>query len=1385
MRNQCAFTAIAGAALLLFSAYARALPAGAQVVNGNVAVTSPSADRMNINQGSDKAIINWNSFSIQQGERVDVKQLSSSSVLLNRVTGGDISTIAGRLTATGKVFLVNPQGVVFAPGARVDVGSLVASTLGIADADFLAGRYHFSSPTGQAPARVDNQGRLFAHQNGAIVMLGGTVNNDGTVVAKLGTAALVAGSDVTLDFAGDGLTAVKIDRGALQAAIVNDGKIDADGGLVLLSAQSADALAGTVINQKGMVRARSIAEHGGRIVLDGGDAGITQVSGRLDASGMGGAPGGRIDVTGHDVALLDGARIEANGDASTANGAAGGQVRIGGGAAGAEPDIRNAQAVWISPHAEVNTNANQRGKGGRIVVFGTDAARVYGKLSARGGRDSGDGGQVETSAHFLDVSSARVLADAAHGSPGAWLLDPFDLDIVDKADGEIPPDSSQPPTVLFTSSAQRSQVSASTLDKLLSSGTSVTLRTGAGDTDQKGDINIEAPIEKSANGAPSDVTLEFDAIGGIYDKGQSISADKGAGALNVVFNSINGDAAAGKPGVTLAGMQLVTNGGNVSMHAPAAVITGTTIDTRVVGAPQSGHGGVSVATFGPSGIGIQGGAIETSGPIGLSAGGAGAAVRLMSTTLDSNGGDVSIAAPAVVLERAKLDTTVTGKPAAPGGAVSIVAAGAPNATIIMNESSIRTTTGSIDMTANGGGLIIASRNADGRVSDVTSTLITTTGDIRLDGATNADINRGLAPFSIATRGGAAFPAYAAGVLIDGAKINTAGGKVDIRGSATAPRTSTVLYGVALNGASIATLGGPLATIAISGQTTTSAGGIYARSTTIGSPAEQGDVILRALNEGKAPSLDLTNPPAAASPGLAATAPAQQSGTNRFTTLNSLVVVPGGVDAAHGFTLTTADAIPITLGAYTGGMSLTQAGLDQLSGAGTLVFGSDTHTGAITIAKGTSFSTNLTLANAGSQSKGIAAPGGIATPGKTLTLVSAGPVAIAGPVAAYALMLAGPGSFDLHNPANMVNVLAASGAGDVIFMNTGALTIGSMLSPTYYTGAGNVLGQVAMIDATDTTVLGNMVVTTGSGGIRLGGGTAQQVGPTGAADTNITAGGNIDLVMDGSGAFFTNAGKGQLMAGPGRAWHVWADTWVGESRGPIVPGGTYSNFYGCTYSGGCTWGGVVDLASSHFIYAARPTATVTIADQSRAAGAVNPSFAFNVDGLVNEDSQNNALRGEPTTPAGTDALAGTYPIAGTFTSPVGYIVTVKPGTLTVTARETGGPIPGANNGGAGPRGNVTGDPPASADPPILDLFGQTGLQSVYSDSEKSFIYETNLDGLATRSGASACSGSNQPLESNLTSDASTDELAIEWRRVRSQPNLNNCIVVNRQHGCADF
>jgi len=329
-----------------------ALPTGNQLVAGAATVSSPTPTSLAITQTSGKAIINWQSFNIGAAEQVRFIQPGASSVALNRVLGADPSAIYGQLSANGQVYLVNPNGILFGPTARVDVGGLVASTLNIANA--------------------------------------------GTISANGGSAALAAGEKLTLDFDGDNLLKIKVDAAALNAQVANSGAIVADGGRVALTARAAGDLMGSVINHSGTIRATSMVKRNGEIVLDGGTRGSVAVSGTLDASGAQSASGGgSIGVFGRDIAL-QGASLDASGQG------AGGGVLVGGAPHGAPAvvagnPVTNARSVSMDAASAISADARSRGDGGKVVLWSDESTKFDGRISARGGPAGGNGGLVETS----------------------------------------------------------------------------------------------------------------------------------------------------------------------------------------------------------------------------------------------------------------------------------------------------------------------------------------------------------------------------------------------------------------------------------------------------------------------------------------------------------------------------------------------------------------------------------------------------------------------------------------------------------------------------------------------------------------------------------------------------------------------------------------------------------------------------------------------------------------------------------------------------------------------------------------------------------------------------------------------------------------------------
>jgi filamentous hemagglutinin family protein len=420
----------AAIALALATQHAAGAPAPATLPTGHVAgpgtrieVMQSGGERpaMVVKQLSDKAIIDWETFSIGSQGAVTFQQPQATSVALNRVSSGRPSEIFGALASNGKVFLVNQSGILFGPTASVQVGSLVASTLDMANDDFLAasGQYRFgpagiTSTVGHA-GMVSNEGSLNAAQQGIIALLGTSVSNTGTITANMGTVALAAGGKVTLDFGNAGAPRVVVSAATVDAMVDNGGAIVADDGQIVMSAQAAGDMVTALVRHTGTLQARSLVARDNSLYLDAGATGAVAVSGTLDVSGTGaGARGGVVRLTGNTVHLQAGATIDARGDAG------GGAVGIDASDPSPEP---GAPTLTMDRAASIDAGATGNGNGGKIDMVAVASAALGGAASARGA-GAGSGGTVTTKATNLALAGFRVdgSAGGAGGANGQWLL---------------------------------------------------------------------------------------------------------------------------------------------------------------------------------------------------------------------------------------------------------------------------------------------------------------------------------------------------------------------------------------------------------------------------------------------------------------------------------------------------------------------------------------------------------------------------------------------------------------------------------------------------------------------------------------------------------------------------------------------------------------------------------------------------------------------------------------------------------------------------------------------------------------------------------------------------------------------------------------------------
>ncbi len=524
------------------------LPRGGEVVAGE-AVFDSSVGSLDVVQGSEKAIINWDSFDIGESSSVVFYQPGADAVVLNRVLGSDPTSIFGTLQANGQVFVLNPSGVVFGETASVDVGGLVASTLELSDFDFLNGDYAFEQ--GDGGGVVLNQGQLSSN-DGYIALFGQQVLNEGVIQSEFGSVSLASGDAITMSLDGNRLLSVKVDEDSLSE-LGKDRQIVRSGSSSALITGSASkrlvdavvpvdspAANDLVVGEDGSIRlvASTGSISGRSVAIDAGE-GNALLGGSIDVSDTNGA-GGDATVLGETVMLGSDASIAASGLTG------GGQVKVGGSFQGKDAGVRNATRTRLLDGATIDSSAVESGDGGQVVVWSDDFTSFAGDILARGGSDSGDGGFVEVSGkRLLDYGGLTNLL-AENGEAGTLLLDPRNVTIQTAG-----PDSGY--STDFIAESDDSILTVATLQTALGSG-NVSVTTGATGA-QTGDITVA-----NALGWFGSNTLTLEAANDIL-----LNADiQTTGGLTLTADSDSSNAG----GVTLgSGAKVELFGGNLTVDA--------------------------------------------------------------------------------------------------------------------------------------------------------------------------------------------------------------------------------------------------------------------------------------------------------------------------------------------------------------------------------------------------------------------------------------------------------------------------------------------------------------------------------------------------------------------------------------------------------------------------------------------------------------------------------------------------------------------------------------------------------------------------------------------------------------------------------------------------
>ena len=533
---------------------AYAMPTGGQIQSGQGTIAQ-NGKNMTVTQQSGKMAVDWTQFNIARDEAVKFAQPGRDAVALNRVTGGQKSVIDGALSANGNLFLVNPNGVVFGKTSSIEVGSLVASTAQLSDTfmkSFAGSTANLNLTIGEGNnSAILNEGTITA-QGGLVALHAAQVENTGTISNPGGTVALAAAKQLTLSPDSDGKLNYAVDGELAQAKALNSGRIQADGGYVVMTAKSADDVLGTVVNNTGTIEAKTLRQdEKGQILLDGGQSGQVEVSGTLDASGTDeGQSAGSIKVIGQKTVVHDNTNLLAKGNVD------GGKIETSG------------DVLSLGNGLTIDAKGTQ-GKAGEWLLDPLDVIIA-------------DSDPTTTSNY--DNAEKKTAADSDFTSGSASI-------------GYNDPDATTANASSVNSAV--TWISTDMVEKMLNAGTNVTIQAAA--TNGSANIIVKNDIEKTAG---KDATFTLDAMRNITVNGNITSK---VGKLNVVLNAdSNGD----QIGAVIINANIDTNGGDFTSA------TGGTVKYASDSANTKGYGkGTLTGKADPTGhtVGTYFGHVDSSG----------------------------------------------------------------------------------------------------------------------------------------------------------------------------------------------------------------------------------------------------------------------------------------------------------------------------------------------------------------------------------------------------------------------------------------------------------------------------------------------------------------------------------------------------------------------------------------------------------------------------------------------------------------------------------------------------------------------------------------------------------------------------------------------------
>jgi len=593
-------------------------PEGAEVVHGQVSFQQSGLNTTI--HASDKSIINYRSFDIARPEVVQFMQPSSSASVLNRILSANPTSIDGTLLANGRVFFVNPAGVIIGGGARINVNQLVASGLNISNDSFINGQYEFVGGGGT----VANYGDISAQ---SVYLVGKQVTNVGNINCPDGYVVMAAGDRV---FLGQPGSSVIVEIGSLEppdqadaqpsAEITNQGTAKAAGGTIILAA-AGDVFSRPIMANTGSLSTSNAKTDAGNISLQGGEGKIDN-AGAITATSDSGAGGtvtasasevinaGTVDVSGTQggTVAFEGTDYLGQFGTVSADGSSGN---------GGDIDLWAGEVIVLGTDSLTTANAGTNGDGGEVIMYSPKTALFESdaRVETKGGSQSGNGGFFELSGKEYVETFGQIDLTASNGESGMFLIDPLNLTIVDSV--PEPEDGGfTGPNGEWQPGSTSSQLDIDILEGYLSLA-DLTLSTLGTDGSEDGDIIFDAD-RYLESGDPTGYSLtieaarniEFTTSDGInfvgdgdvklYAGGHIISADRGTDTISTLRGDIIMEAGSDGSGVGIDVGHLTVGASGLDYPGEIRLSTtdGGNITTESLSVKGNGYGSIYVFSSG-------------------------------------------------------------------------------------------------------------------------------------------------------------------------------------------------------------------------------------------------------------------------------------------------------------------------------------------------------------------------------------------------------------------------------------------------------------------------------------------------------------------------------------------------------------------------------------------------------------------------------------------------------------------------------------------------------------------------------------------------------------------------------------------------------------------